>query len=264
MPPLPLRRRRRSRPPPLQPALPASAVALCIAHTHAMRQIRTRVQAPRPASCTASSPGRWTSLARRAASASCAATSLKWAPSSGACFFLLHACMCVCVSRQASAQLDAPAVQLAALAGGVEAGAPVGCEMPAMLVGCWATFGHASLLMVWPRWMLLPAHLPACLCLPARRYLLVYPHGCDVANHLSLFLCVADYDKLLPGWGHFAQVGAAPVLRPCCACAAPCLAVPPQQLGACAGGDLAPPASGPTPPACPARLPACLPARSSP
>ena len=39
-----------------------------------------------------------------------------------------------------------------------------------------------------------------------RRYLLVYPHGCDVANHLSLFLCVADYDKLLPGWSHFAQV----------------------------------------------------------
>lgn len=24
-------------------------------------------------------------------------------------------------------------------------------------------------------------------------------------NHLSLFLCVADYDKLLPGWSHFAQ-----------------------------------------------------------
>jgi hypothetical protein len=31
------------------------------------------------------------------------------------------------------------------------------------------------------------------------RYILVYPHGCDVCNHLSLFLCVADYDKLLPG-----------------------------------------------------------------
>jgi hypothetical protein len=26
-----------------------------------------------------------------------------------------------------------------------------------------------------------------------------------VCNHLSLFLCVADYDKLLPGWSHFAQ-----------------------------------------------------------
>ena len=31
------------------------------------------------------------------------------------------------------------------------------------------------------------------------RYILVYPQGCDVCNHLSLFLCVADYDKLLPG-----------------------------------------------------------------
>jgi len=39
----------------------------------------------------------------------------------------------------------------------------------------------------------------------ARRYILVYPQGCDVCNHLSLFLCVADYDKLLPGWSHFAQ-----------------------------------------------------------
>ncbi|KAK9819464.1 hypothetical protein WJX74_009144 [Apatococcus lobatus] len=36
-------------------------------------------------------------------------------------------------------------------------------------------------------------------------YILVYPHGCDVSNHLSLFLCVADYDKLMPGWSHFAQ-----------------------------------------------------------
>lgn len=35
----------------------------------------------------------------------------------------------------------------------------------------------------------------------ARRYILVYPQGCDVCNHLSLFLCVADYDKLLPGGG---------------------------------------------------------------
>ena len=39
----------------------------------------------------------------------------------------------------------------------------------------------------------------------ACRYILVYPQGCDVSNHLSLFLCVADYDKLLPGWSHFAQ-----------------------------------------------------------
>lgn len=38
-----------------------------------------------------------------------------------------------------------------------------------------------------------------------RWYILVYPQGCDVCNHLSLFLCVADYDKLLPGGSHFAQ-----------------------------------------------------------
>lgn len=40
---------------------------------------------------------------------------------------------------------------------------------------------------------------------PYKWYILVYPQGCDVANHLSLFLCVANYDKLLPGWSHFAQ-----------------------------------------------------------
>ncbi|CAM8888448.1 unnamed protein product [Rhodiola kirilowii] len=36
-------------------------------------------------------------------------------------------------------------------------------------------------------------------------YILIYPQGCDVCNHLSLFLCVADHTQLLPGWGHFAQ-----------------------------------------------------------
>eukprot|EP00878_Enallax_costatus_P025513 GHUV01027300.1.p1 GENE.GHUV01027300.1~~GHUV01027300.1.p1 ORF type:complete len:188 (-),score=16.41 GHUV01027300.1:941-1504(-) len=36
-------------------------------------------------------------------------------------------------------------------------------------------------------------------CLTNRHVLQVYPQGCDVCNHLSLFLCVADYDKLLPG-----------------------------------------------------------------
>lgn len=36
-------------------------------------------------------------------------------------------------------------------------------------------------------------------CCVCCRYILVYPQGCDVCNHLSLFLCVADYDKLLPG-----------------------------------------------------------------
>ncbi len=43
------------------------------------------------------------------------------------------------------------------------------------------------------------------LCVLPCRYILVYPQGCDVCNHLSLFLCVADYDRLLPGWSHFAQ-----------------------------------------------------------
>ncbi|KAL7220180.1 hypothetical protein ACSBR2_013111 [Camellia fascicularis] len=38
-----------------------------------------------------------------------------------------------------------------------------------------------------------------------RWYILIYPQGCDVCNHLSLFLCVANHDKLLPGWSHFAQ-----------------------------------------------------------
>ncbi|CAN8314089.1 unnamed protein product [Cochlearia groenlandica] len=36
-------------------------------------------------------------------------------------------------------------------------------------------------------------------------YVLVYPRGCDVQNHLSVFLCVKNHDKLLPGWSHFAQ-----------------------------------------------------------
>lgn len=45
------------------------------------------------------------------------------------------------------------------------------------------------------------------------RYILLYPQGCDVPNHLSLFLCVADYDKLLPGWSHFAQFTIAVVNR---------------------------------------------------
>lgn len=35
-------------------------------------------------------------------------------------------------------------------------------------------------------------------------YILIYPQGCDACNHLSLFLCVGNHDKLLPGWGHFA------------------------------------------------------------
>ncbi|KAL6532384.1 hypothetical protein OROGR_014354 [Orobanche gracilis] len=47
-----------------------------------------------------------------------------------------------------------------------------------------------SLRMPWVFWMM---------------YILIYPQGCDVPNHLSLFLCVASHDKLLPGWSHFAQ-----------------------------------------------------------
>ncbi|XP_016579328.1 uncharacterized protein LOC107877083 isoform X1 [Capsicum annuum] len=31
------------------------------------------------------------------------------------------------------------------------------------------------------------------------RYILIYPQEGDVCNHLSLFLCVANHDKLLPG-----------------------------------------------------------------
>jgi hypothetical protein len=54
-----------------------------------------------------------------------------------------------------------------------------------------------------------------------RRYILVYPQGCDVCNHLSLFLCVADYDKLLPGAQprhHAAQAVSPQHKRQACAC----------------------------------------------
>ncbi|KAL8196031.1 hypothetical protein R6Q57_025031 [Mikania cordata] len=33
----------------------------------------------------------------------------------------------------------------------------------------------------------------------------IYPKGIMVSDHLSLFLCVANHDKLLRGWSHFAQ-----------------------------------------------------------
>ncbi|KAJ0235541.1 MATH/TRAF domain-containing protein [Hirschfeldia incana] len=36
-------------------------------------------------------------------------------------------------------------------------------------------------------------------------YIIVYPKGCEVTTHLSLFLCVENCDKLLPGWSHLAQ-----------------------------------------------------------
>ena len=45
-------------------------------------------------------------------------------------------------------------------------------------------------------------------------YILVYPNGCDVCNHLSLFLCVADYDKLLPGAPLHPQPAAPPAAPP--------------------------------------------------
>jgi hypothetical protein len=48
--------------------------------------------------------------------------------------------------------------------------------------------------------------LSAWLLVPLPRYILVYPQGCDVCNHLSLFLCVADYDRLLPGKGEGAAI----------------------------------------------------------
>ncbi|CAA7057375.1 unnamed protein product [Microthlaspi erraticum] len=34
-------------------------------------------------------------------------------------------------------------------------------------------------------------------------FIMIYPQGCD--NNLPVFLCVANYDDLRPGWNHFAQ-----------------------------------------------------------
>ncbi|XP_047317119.1 TNF receptor-associated factor homolog 1a-like [Impatiens glandulifera] len=42
-------------------------------------------------------------------------------------------------------------------------------------------------------------------------YILIYPQGCEVNNHLSLFLCVANHEQLSPGWSHFAQFAVAVV-----------------------------------------------------
>lgn len=36
-------------------------------------------------------------------------------------------------------------------------------------------------------------------------YILFYPQGCEICNHLSVFLCAANHQKLLPGWNHFAM-----------------------------------------------------------
>ncbi|KAL9275216.1 TNF receptor-associated factor homolog 1b-like protein [Drosera capensis] len=33
----------------------------------------------------------------------------------------------------------------------------------------------------------------------------IYPEGCEVSNHLSLFLCVSNHENLLPGWSQLAQ-----------------------------------------------------------
>jgi len=48
----------------------------------------------------------------------------------------------------------------------------------------------------------------------------VYPQGCDVCDHLSLFLCVADYDKLLPGARRLRQTRTLHCALRRCACAA--------------------------------------------
>ncbi|XP_035844175.1 TNF receptor-associated factor homolog 1a-like [Helianthus annuus] len=36
-------------------------------------------------------------------------------------------------------------------------------------------------------------------------YLLIFPKGCDVSDHLSIFLCVDNHEKLPREWCHFAQ-----------------------------------------------------------
>lgn len=48
----------------------------------------------------------------------------------------------------------------------------------------------------------------------------MYPQGCDVCDHLSLFLCVADYDKLLPGARRLRQTRTLHCALRRCACAA--------------------------------------------
>lgn len=66
------------------------------------------------------------------------------------------------------------------------------------MVSCcpWGEMMHSQNLM-----LVVPTHSKAIIAeiMVLCRYILVYPQGCDVCNHLSLFLCVADYDKLLPG-----------------------------------------------------------------
>ena len=137
--------------------------------------------------------------------------SFKWCVPRGMCRPKIAACClhalrlpsCACAAVAFAPSAAAQAVAVAAAAAAAWAAAPR--EQTAAAAAAAAAALH---LLCTPPHRSSPSHpalLPGC-----RRYLLVYPHGCDVANHLSLFLCVADYDKLLPGWSHFAQV------RLCC------------------------------------------------
>lgn len=119
----------------------------------------TASQAPRPVSCTASSPGRLRT-SRTSASGSCAATSLKWGTADG---------------------------------GGLLRTACCWCPRHSPLLADFA-FTHSAAYSCVSQWHC----LPSCVIL-SHRYILLYPQGCEVCNHLSLFLCVADYDKLPPG-----------------------------------------------------------------
>ena len=55
-----------------------------------------------------------------------------------------------------------------------------------------------------------PSAGPAALTRAARS-LLLYPHGCETATHLSLFLCSSEHENKAPGWSHWAQFTVAAV-----------------------------------------------------
>lgn len=205
----------------------AAPAAKALARAHACRRRRRRsclaaAQARRRLSCMASSRGGWTALAR-AASASFGPMSSKSGLSNGALLLPVHS----------GRGRVLPCALLALFSAGVAwqqlVNGSAACTL--LLLDCL----HLQTRALPPpplHLLLLPARTAAARCHPPSptttrcsapapgRYLLVYPHGCDVANHLSLFLCVADYDKLLPGWSHFAQVRpprgrrAAPLLLP--------------------------------------------------
>ena len=183
------------------PGLTHAAAAAAAALAWAAAQARRRL------SCMASSRGGWTALAR-AASASCGPMSSKSGLSSGALLLPVH-------SGRGRVLPCALPVSFSAGVAWQLINDSAACTL--LLLDCL----HLQTRALPPpplHLLLLPARTAAARCrppspttarcaAPARgRYLLVYPHGCDVANHLSLFLCVADYDKLLPGWSHFAQV----------------------------------------------------------